>query len=83
VKTDVFKAIDDLTNIRIRQFDFTKDLQEKVAKKLAYIIEQREEIITAFIAKYGCQPDEIEQVEERYDGLTKWYVRKKDETNRA
>ncbi len=41
------------------------------------IAQQREEILRAFIAKYGWQPDEIEQVQEyRLDGVH-WYVRKR------
>jgi hypothetical protein len=49
---------------------------DKVDALTAQIYGQREEILRAFIAKYGCGPDELEQVEERgEDGTTKWHVR--------
>lgn len=39
---------------------------------------QREEILLAFVAKYGCHPDEIQQVELKYpDGKITWHVEKK------
>lgn len=37
------------------------------------ILEWKEDIVIAFVAKYGLQPDEVEIVQ---DGLT-WYVRKR------
>ena len=56
-----------------------KELQAIAEKKRWHVYGQREEIIEAFIAKYGFGPDEVEQVEERCkDGSTKWYVRKKE-----
>jgi len=42
--------------------------------KLIKIIEQREEILSAFIAKYGCQPDEIVQVEQHTANGVRWYL---------
>jgi hypothetical protein len=45
---------------------------------LKSILEQREEILTAFIAKYGCQPDEAEQITQHdKDGNIIYYVRMK------
>ncbi len=41
------------------------------------IYEQREQIITGFIAQYGCKPDEIEQVVQYTGNEIKWFVRKK------
>lgn len=38
------------------------------------IIQQRDEIIVAFIAKYDCEPDECIQV---CDHKGSWYVRRK------
>lgn len=43
------------------------------------VYEQREEIIVAFLAKYGCGPEELEQVEERTAHGVVWYVRRKGE----
>lgn len=38
---------------------------------------QREEILRAFVAKYGCDPDEVTQVFEPHDGFGfRWYVTK-------
>ena len=41
------------------------------------IYEQREQIITAFLAQHGCKPDEIEQVVQYTGNQIKWFVRKK------
>lgn len=49
----------------------------EVRKRIDNILKQREEILTAFIAKYGYDPDKIEQITENtVDGM-KWYVRKR------
>jgi hypothetical protein len=60
---------------------FTEAALEKQRKALI----QREEIIAAFVAKYGCGPDELEQVEQRKTGGTEtvWFVRKKEEERPA
>jgi hypothetical protein len=42
------------------------------------VIAQREEITRAFIAKYGIEPDEIEQVKERGVYEIVWYVRRRE-----
>jgi hypothetical protein len=39
------------------------------------IYAQREEILTAFIAKYGCGPDECEQVVQHTSDGEKYWVR--------
>ena len=41
------------------------------------IFRQREEILTAFIAKYGIDPEECEQVIEQGSNKTSWFVRKR------
>lgn len=41
----------------------------------AAVMKQREQIITAFIAQYGCKPDEIVQCQTVHGGL-KWFLRK-------
>jgi hypothetical protein len=41
---------------------------------------QREEILTAFVAKYGFQPEEAIQVEQRQlDGCSYWWVERRSE----
>jgi hypothetical protein len=47
----------------------------RVPELLRQISEQREEILTAFVAKYGCGPDECEQVVQRSPDGEKYWVR--------
>jgi len=47
----------------------------------AVLYAQREEILAAFIAKYGCNPDEIEQIYETSGNQVRWYVRKMEKKN--
>ena len=57
-------------------FKFNTDID------MSGVIRQREEILAAFIAKYGLQPDEIEQVyHTTRDGWT-YYVRKRTKIDR-
>lgn len=59
------------------KFDM-KALQDATYQKVREVMAQREEILTAFIAKYGFEPDEIEQCEQRMDdGTTRYFVRKR------
>jgi hypothetical protein len=53
------------------------ELWAEMRKAVARIQEQRDEIITAFIAKYQVGPDEIEQVEQRTPTGSVWYVRRR------
>lgn len=41
------------------------------------IYEQREQIVAAFIAQYGCKPDEVEQIVQYTGNEIRWFVRKK------
>ncbi len=54
--------------------------EQELNTKLNALLEQREEIVRAFIAKYNCQPDEITQVEQRTPTGYIWYVTKKERT---
>lgn len=48
--------------------------------KYAEVLEQREEILKAFIAKYKCEPDEIVQIEQRPEaGTMLWFVVRKSD----
>lgn len=52
--------------------------RENAKRKLFEVMQNREEILTAFIAKYGCEPDEIEQIMETdHQNRIHWYVKKK------
>ena len=44
--------------------------------KIRSIYEQREEILRAFVAKHGCQPEEVHQVIEQYPDKIIWRVQK-------
>lgn len=49
-------------------------------KKYEMVMEQKEEILTAFIAKYGINPEDIIQIEWKKSPYeTVWYVGHKDE----
>ena len=55
------------------------ELHRAAQQKLEWVMAHREEILTAFHAKYGLQPDEIEVCEQRMDdGETRWFVRRRD-----
>lgn len=49
-----------------------------IGRALERIAEEREEILAAFLSKYGCNPDEAEQVIKYRFGSITWYVRKKE-----
>lgn len=53
----------------------------RVFERLKEVMEQRNEILEAFIAKYGCQPEEAEQVLQMMpDGTQVFSVRKRPNT---
>jgi len=57
-----------------------KALQDAAYQKMREVMAQREEILTAFIAKYGFEPDEIVQVLKQHgDGTQEYFVRQKTE----
>jgi hypothetical protein len=52
-----------------------QDPVQRVARKaLEAIYAQREEILTAFVAKYGCQPDEVVQLTRFSEEGQEWRV---------
>lgn len=58
--------------------------QERTKEVVRQVIEQREEILRAFIAKYECGPDELIQVMQKTeDGSVKFCVRKKTENEES
>ena len=57
------------------------DLKESIDRVRGEIADGREEILHAFIAKYGFDPEECEQVLDMSDyasGIIRWSVRKKE-----
>lgn len=75
-KPDIFEASYDL--VKENKLNIPEEIQNIVKKQLLEVLSQREEIIIAFIAKYGCNPEEIEQVEQRTKNGTIWFLRKKN-----
>lgn len=54
-----------------------KGLEKAAYIKLQLVHAQREEIMTAFIAKYGFEPERCVQVHKRCaNGNDEWYVRR-------
>jgi hypothetical protein len=49
----------------------------ELRRQLLEISEQKEEIIRAFIAKYGCDADDIELVTQQHPNGSSWYIRRK------
>jgi len=48
------------------------------------VIAQREEVLRAFIAKHGFEPDRAIQIEQRMrDGTTRWFVRRRTDEEMA
>ena len=47
-----------------------------VRQTVEEVMGQREEVLRAFIAKHGFEPDQAIQIEQRMpDGTTRWFVR--------
>ena len=63
-----------------------EDIQKTIKKIQIEIVEQREEILTAFVAKYGFNPEDVEQVVDFSDysnGIIRWSVRRREAKNEA
>lgn len=56
----------------------TFEQEEVLRETMEFIREQREEILTAFIAQYGCRPDEVEQVIQYFPQSIVYRVGKKE-----
>jgi hypothetical protein len=55
-----------------------------VREELKAIMEQREEVFRAYIAKYGFEPDRTMQVEQRMpDGTSRWFLRRRTDEEMA
>lgn len=47
-------------------------------RKIEELLAQREEVLRAFIAKHGFEPDRAIQIEQRMpDGTTHWFIRRR------
>lgn len=56
-----------------------KEVWKEANSKYKEVIAQREEIMAAFAAKYGCEPDDMVQVEQRNDNTLLWFVVRKQD----
>ena len=54
--------------------EFREFIEGKVKERLQQIYAQREEILTAFVAKYGCGPEEAVQVQRQTPDGMRWWV---------
>lgn len=55
-----------------------------VRQKVEEVLGQREEVLRAFIAKHGFEPDRAIQIEQRMpDGTTRWFVRRRTDEEMA
>lgn len=56
--------------------DIAAELRQQGDRAIEWVMTHREEILAAFVAKYGCQPDECVMVEQTsQDGFSKtWRV---------
>lgn len=59
-------------------------LSSLVRQRIHEINSQREEILAAFVAKYGFEPDRAVQVEKKMDdGTTRWFVHRRSDEDMA
>lgn len=80
--TDTIRLNPDFSSKTIEQYreDLTDIVKKSVDSFVRKTTECKEEILLAFIAKYGCHPDEIVACQmTRPDGVTEFWVEKKNE----
>jgi len=53
---------------------FQEELSERASQIIDIVMANREAILEAFIAKYGCQPDEAVQVIQSDGNMFRWWV---------
>jgi hypothetical protein len=79
---DFTKLNPDFSSKTIEQYreDLTDVIKESVDIFVRKTTECKEEILLAFIAKYGCHPDQVVACQmTKPDGVTEFWVRMKDE----
>ena len=55
-----------------------------VRQKVEEVMSQREEVLRAFVAKHGFEPDRAIQIEQRMpDGTTRWFMRRRTDEEMA
>jgi hypothetical protein len=58
--------------------EFRLSMQQAKNAAIKMIAEQREEILEAFIAKYLCGPEDVEQIVTFDGNAIRWYVHWRD-----
>lgn len=59
-------------------------LDRMVRRQIEAVLSQREEVVLAFIAKYGFEPDRAMQIEIRMpDGSVRWAIRRMSDDEMA
>ena len=74
-----------LTSLELPEFQKAQEaIQKAIKAKADYISSCKEEILTAFFAKYGFEPERAVMVEQkRKDGSWAWHVRRKTDEEMA
>ena len=55
-------------------------LERHVHEKVMEVYAQREEVLTAFVAKYGFEPDRLVQIQQTFpNGRIEWSVRRRSD----
>ena len=53
------------------------DVHRRVEDAMRYVTQNREAILTAFLAEHGCLPSECEQVQVTEGTTIRWFVRRR------
>ena len=74
-----------MTSPELPEFQKAQEaIQKAIEAKAAYIASCKDEILTAFFAKYGFEPERAVMVEQkRKDGSWAWHVRRKTDEEMA
>lgn len=67
----------DYENMQLENFNMETHINNLALKKYKEVMSMQEEIITAFVAKYGMFPDELEVVQQQTsNGGWRWFIKK-------
>ena len=66
-----------MTFITDYESQLDENLTQTIREAWQRILDTREEILQAFVAKYGLQPDEVVMVERRTSTGSQWWVERR------
>jgi hypothetical protein len=75
---DVPMTVESMTAIDEAQTALSRSIEVAHAKYVESVLANREEILRAFVAKYGFEPDEAIQVIQQTDMGLRWWVEKRE-----